>query len=240
ASALATPPATAADLSDYQQVLIEHVDARGRVDYAAVSTSALGEFVDELESTPEPANRTARMAFWINAYNALTIDLVADNYPLSSIKELDGGDPWSARIFTVAGQQVTLNDIEHKILRRMGDPRVHAALNCASMGCPPLLTVAFTEANLDDQLDRASLVWLSTNGVHVHQDSNAVQLSKIFEWYGQDFMTSHHHDIPGIDGHEEAALNFAAEHLPTHAGFLQGGGYAVMYAKYDWSLNSQP
>ena len=232
--------AAAMDTSAYQGVLTAHVDAQGSVDYAAISTAgALDAWLTTLETAAEPSGRDEKMAFWINAYNALTIDLIADNYPLGSIRELDGGDPWESRRFTVAGQLVTLNHIEHMILRPMGDPRIHAAVNCASRGCPPLANTVFTGAGLDTQLNAISASWVGSNGVTIDPDAGQIRLSKIFEWYGDDFVPMSSTDIPGVEGSQEAALNFIAQHLPQHADYIRAGGYMVGYSSYDWGINAR-
>lgn len=237
---LTVAAAAAMDHSDYQGVLSAHVNAQGNVDYAAVKAAgALDSYLTALQTAAEPAEQAAKMAFWINAYNALTIDLIADNFPLSSIRELDGGDPWESRRFTVAGQLVTLNHIEHMILRPMGDARIHAAVNCASRGCPPLYPEAFTSAGLNTQLSAVSTAWLKGNGVTVDADSSTVSLSKIFEWYGDDFVPGIDVDIPGVEGSKEGALNFVIDHLPQHADYLRAGGYTIGYSSYDWGINAQ-
>ncbi len=220
----------------YQGVLDRYVGA-GTVDYAGIAAAgALDGVIMGLETATAPAEKSAKMAFWINAYNALTVDLIADNLPLTSIRDLDGGNPWDARHFTVAGQDVTLNHIEHKILRPLGDPRIHAAVNCASRGCPPLSKTAFTAAGLDAELDAASLAWVSGNGLSIAADGS-VQLNQIFDWYGDDFKADR--DIPGVDGKAEAAICFAIGYLPAHAETLAAGNYAVSHSTYDWSLNSR-
>ena len=234
---LTVAAAAAMDHSGYQAVLSAHVDDKGNVDYAAVQASgALDAYLEGLQTATEPAGQAEKMAFWINAYNALTIDLIADNFPLGSIRELDGGDPWESRRFTVAGQLVTLNHIEHMILRPLGDARIHAAVNCASRGCPPLSRTAFTGASLDTQLNAVSTAWVSTNGVVIDKDAGMVSLNKIFEWYGEDFMPTSQ-DIPGVEGTQEAAISFIATHLPAEAAWLHAGGYTVSYSSYDWGLN---
>ena len=224
---LLIPAALAFDHAPLQQTLTAYVDGSGRVNYAAVhETGALDGYLTALASAAEPAAGPARMAFWINAYNALTIDMMADNWPIASIRDLDNGNPWDARTFTVAGRQVTLNDIEHKILRPMGDPRIHAAVNCASRGCPPLPASAFTAAALDAQLTAASRRWITTNGVRIDANANTVKLNQIFDWYGDDFVPGANGDIPGVDGKQEAALLFAAGLLAEdQAAWLRAGGY---------------
>lgn len=232
--------AAAMDPSGLQETLSAHVDAAGNVNYAAIKAGGtLDGWLTALETETEPSGDSEKMAFWINAYNALTIDLIADNFPLGSIRELDGGDPWESRRFTVAGQLVTLNHIEHMILRPMGDPRIHAAVNCASRGCPPMSRIAFTGAGLDAQLNAVSAAWINANGVTIDPDANMVSLSKIFEWYGEDFLPGSEQDIPGIDGTREAAINFISRYVPQHAEYLRAGGYTVGYSTYDWGVNAQ-
>ena len=240
-SMLLLSAALAQDVGAYREVLVRHVDARGRVDYAALNASdALEPYLESLACAREPAGASDRMAFWINAYNALAMDLAADHYPLASLRELDGGNVWETRPFAVAGRSVTLNHIEHHILRPMGDPRIHAELNCASASCPPLSREPFSGANLDQQLNAAARRWLdSGGGARIDEAAGIVELSPIFEWYGDDFLVGRQRDIPGVEGAEEAALNFVAANLPEHAAWIRAGGYTVEYEQYDWRLNRQ-
>ena len=240
-TALLVTTAFAFDFTAYQAVLDTHVNDGGRVNYAAVKEAgALDATLTALQDAAEPTDRSEKIAFWLNAYNALTIDLIADNFPLASIRDLDGGNPWDTRRFKVAGRMVTLNDIENRILRPMGDPRVHAALNCASIGCPPLSKRAFDGKNLDRQLVAASKRWVEVNGVKVDAANKSVKLSSIFDWYGDDFKGMNDTDIPGFDGKQEGALNFVARYLPEdQAAFLRRGGFALSYSDYNWDVNKQ-
>lgn len=234
-SALAAP----LDVTPWQRVLDTYVSAEGRVDYAGIASShALDPFITSLETATDPEPRPEKMAFWINVYNALTVDLVADSLPLQSIRDLDGGKVWDTRRFRVAARDVTLNEIEQQILRPMGDPRVHVALNCASMGCPPLSKTAYTAANLDNQLQAEARRWMSTTGISVDMAGKKVKLNQIFDWYGGDFTGMNYKDIPGIAGKQEGAVHFCARYLPAEqAEWLKKGGYTVSYAEYDWKLN---
>jgi len=233
--------ACVAEAADLSVVLGQHVDEGGRVAYGAASgDAALEAVVAGLAGVAEPVDRAEKMAFWINAYNVLTVDLVADHWPLESIRDLDNGNPWDARRFTVAGKSVTLNDIEHRILRPMGDPRIHAAVNCASLGCPPLATTPFTAAGLDAELDAASRRWVQTTAVSIDQTKGTVSLSRIFDWYGKDFLATATADVPGIEGKKDAALQFVARYLPKEeAAWLMAGGYAVSWAEYSWVVNAR-
>lgn len=235
---LAGSGAQAAELGT---VFSRHVDARGRVDYAAAAADEeLEAVVAALATAPEPTDPAAKMAFWINAYNVLTVDLVADHWPLGSIRDLDDGKPWDTRRFQVAGREVTLNDIEHRILRPMGDPRVHAAVNCASLGCPPLAVAPFTAGGLDAELDQASERWATTTGVQIDKAARTVKLNRIFDWYGDDFAPGATADVPGVEGKQDAAVQFLVKHLPaSEATWLMAGGYTTSWAGYSWRVNQQ-
>lgn len=226
------------DHAPWQAVLDQHL-AHDRVSYAALGGTALDPYLEQLATADLTGHTDAEvMAFWINAYNALTVDLVAENAGIATIMSLDEGKVWDTRTFTVAGQTLSLNGIEHTVLRPMGDPRVHAALNCASVGCPPLSPTAFTGADLYDQMDAAAHKWVATNAVTI--TPRGVQLNSIFDWYGDDFVGKTPGEIPGVDGKQEAALLFVATYAtPDIAAILRAGGYQVGWQKYDWALNKR-
>ncbi|NOY28420.1 MAG: DUF547 domain-containing protein [Oligoflexia bacterium] len=234
-------PAQALDAGAWQAVLSARVDQQGRVDYAAIHNDGeLEPFLQQLSVATEPAKGPDRIAFWINAYNALTVDLVADNWPLASITALDDGKVWDRRSFTVAGQTVTLNDIEHKHLRPFTDGRIHAALSCASQGCPPLTPTAFSGPDLERQLDTAAARWVSTNAVVIDRTAHAVRFSRIFDWYADDFgdgpssaPTDPNNKLP------QAAAWVAARASPDTAQWLQDRNYSASWNDYSWSVNSQ-
>ena len=223
-----------------QEVLRARV-ARGRVDYAGLKAApqALDAYLAQVAGASLDAmTAPEKMAFLINAYNALTLDLIADEWPLTSIRDLNFGQVWSFRRFRVAGADRSLDDLEHKLLRPMGDPRIHAAVNCASIGCPPLSDTVFTAAGLDGQLDAASRRWAATSTLA----GGTLTVSKIFDWYGDDFVVRYgasRWDIPGLSGKEEAAANFVAAHVPALADAIKRGGYTVAYAPYDWGVNAR-
>lgn len=223
------------------QTLSAHVSAAG-VDYTAIGPTGLDGYLAQLaQADLSGASKDEKVAFWINAYNALTVDLMAENAGVASIRDLDKGKVWDTRSFTVAGKQVSLNDIEHGTLRPMGDPRVHAALNCASKGCPPLPLKPISGATLDADLDAASKRWVATNA-WVIQDER-IALNKIFDWYGEDFVPHYGevHDVPGVSGKKQAALNFIAAHAPNSglAETAKNPGVKVVFGDYDWGLNKR-
>ncbi len=235
--------ARAQDHGAFERLLAAHV-REGRVDYQGLAAKGaeLDTYVQGLAGVSlASTTRAHQMAFWINAYNALTLDLIVDSLPLHSIMDLDGGKVWDTRTWTVAGRQVTLNQIEHTLLRPLNDPRIHAAINCASLGCPSLRPRVFTEVDLDGQLTQTVAAWAVGNGLTVTADK--VGVNRIFDWFGEDFTSGYgpgHFDIPGVDGKPEAAINFLLPHLPVSAQQqLRAGGYVTYWSVYDWALNGQ-
>lgn len=235
---LGTLLAFALSNDDYNEHFLKYRNAKGMVDYQALKEdTAREEWLKELAKATEPSSKNGKLAFWINAYNALTLDLIADNYPLDSIMKLDDGSVWKTRKFTVAGKQVTLDEIENAIIRPMGEPRIHAAVNCASLGCPLLLAKAYEEANLDAQLDEAMTQWVSTNAYQF--EGNKLLLNNIFTWYQADFqkdilggrLPKKHAQYAGI-------LSFIYPYLSAEEKKrVLKGKYEIGIAEYDWSLN---
>ena len=172
----------------------------------------------------------ARLAFWINAYNALAIKGI-----------LDGGSPssWFGRIgyfknttYDVGGRNISLYDLEHKILRPLGEPRIHFAINCASKSCPVLRAEAYRSVDLESQLDDAARVFVNDPSRNrFDQKEKVAHLSKIFDWFDEDFG----------DG-EQAVLKYLARYVadPALATELRSGKWRVEFLDYDWSLNGQP
>jgi hypothetical protein len=170
-----------------------------------------------------------KLALWVNAYNAHTVTLILDNPGILSIMELDGGNVWKERVFAVAGQQVTLNDMEHEHARKLADGRVHAVVNCASKGCPPLPPEPVVSTELPGQLDEAAERWARTNAWSAEGDT--VFLSKIFDWYGDDFLN-------GAVGKEAQAVKFLQNHVNPNDLQTLTGASTYAWQEYDWSLNA--
>lgn len=143
-------------------------------------------------SEPKAWRGNAAKAFWINAYNLLTIDLIIQKNERDSIKKIGGtfGNPWKETHWTIGGADYTLDAIEHKILRPMGDPRIHAAINCASLSCPDLRAEPYLAATLDAQLDDQMRIFLRSEKKGLRRDGNALTVSKIFDWFEKDFKPS--------------------------------------------------
>ncbi len=219
------------DHSIYNQLLQKYVHGH-RVDYSGFQReeTVLDQYLDQLSATdPATLTRNQAMAFYINTYNAFTIKLILTQYPdLNSIKELGGffSGPWSKEFIPLNGRTVTLDYIEHEVLRpRYKDPRIHFAVNCASKGCPPLRNSAYTGADLERQLDEQTIAFINTPD-RTHFKDNTLYVSKIFDWFGEDFN----------DNPEAFVRQYAQGELKRA---LDGavGRIKVSYLSYDWTLN---
>jgi hypothetical protein len=193
---------------------------------------ALDRYLKHLQDTSVSSlNRAEQRAFWLNLYNAATVKVVLDHYPVDSIREIDisglfSSGPWDAELVTVEGVGITLNDIEHRILRPIyQDPRLHYAVNCASIGCPNLQPEPFTADNYERLVNRGATSYINhPRGVDI--TSEPIVLSSIYRWFAEDFGG----DINGVMDH---LLQYAE---PELAAFLRDYDGTIDYA-YDWSLN---
>ncbi|SON48117.1 DUF547 domain-containing protein [Vibrio tapetis] len=216
---------------DWQQFLDDYLVLEGQhhlVTYANVSNpdkKQLQNYIDQLALVdPRQYSKKEQYAYWVNLYNALTIDLILDNYPIESITKLGGFfsfGPWGDELVTVAGKSLTLNDIEHRILRPIWqDPRTHYAVNCASLGCPNLQQTAFTAQNTNVLLEQAAHEFINSDkGVKL--SASSTQLSSIYDWFKTDF------------GADEAAL---LKHIQQYRPDIKELVGKVRY-DYDWNLN---
>jgi hypothetical protein len=252
-------PALAGGFSydDYAAVLEARVDDNARVDYAGLKQSPerLERFTNALAGLPretyEEWGTPERIAFWINAYNALTLKLIVDNYPIkasllrklvfpaNSIRQIPGA--WKGVKFTVMGEEMTLDHIEHQILRREFDePRIHVALVCAAVSCPPLRREPYRGADLDHQLDDQARRFLSRpDALIVDREKGVVRLSAIFDWFKDDFVKQYRGG--GRDDRPTAAvLDFVSRYAGDEVRqFIENGDFKVEYLDYDWTLNEQ-
>lgn len=172
----------------WQELLEKHVSENGNVNYSGFKSDSrqLRSYIDSL-TLKMPKNEWSKedkLAYWINAYNALTIDLILRNYPTESIKDIK--DPWDQRLWKFGDKWQNLNDIEHKILRKMNEPRIHFAIVCASESCPKLQNEAFTASNFEEQLTNATKEFLSDSSKN-ELSKDRIKLSKIFKWFKKDF-----------------------------------------------------
>lgn len=199
-----------------------------------------------------------RLAFWINAYNAFTIKAIIDHYPIKrsftlvgifyapsdSILQIKG--VWTKLQFRALGNMVTLGEIEHETLRKkFNEPRIHMAINCASISCPDLRNEAYTPEKLEEQLADASRNFVNNpdKGVYVNEQSGKVKLSKIFKWFGDDFINNYGSKklFNNYSLKENAVLNFTSEYIESEEvkEYLMNNKLKIGYLGYDWHLNEQ-
>lgn len=208
-------------------------DGRTNIAYSKVSAAdktAFYALVDQLEAVNvDQLNRQQQLAYWINLYNAATVEVVLRAYPVSSILYIRDGllpsGPWDRKVLRVKGEQLSLNNIEHGILRPIfKDPRVHFAVNCASFGCPNLALEAYEPATLGAQLDAGARGYVNDpRGLAVK--NNALVASRIFDWYGADF------------GGPAGVLAFARRFGTPQTVRALAGRTKIDSFDYNWSLN---
>ena len=219
----------------FNQVLQEHVDKKGRVDYTKLKANPekLERYLDLLAvAKPKELSYNAQLAFWVNAYNALVIKGVIDHYPTTSVRKVKPFRGFFYRLkFQVAGKTYTPNQIEHGIIRtEFVDPRIHFVLVCASTSCPPIKNSAFSAETIEEHLETATFNFVQNpEQVRIDRAKRRVYLSKIFKWYDDDFTE-------GYDG----VVDFLTDYLsPEDAEFLASTDIEFHYLDYDWTLNDQ-
>lgn len=206
----------------FDNLLKENISENGGTNYKGfIKSKTL--FKSYLTSLSEklPQNNWSKenkLAYWMNAYNAFTIKLIIDNYPTKSIKNIK--DPWNKRFFMLGGKWYNLNEIEHKILRKMNDPRIHFGINCASFSCPTLSNKAFTAENVYQQLNLLAYQFINDKKRNTITE-NTVQISKIFQWFGKDFKT------------EGTLIDYLNKYSDIHIAKKA----KINFKKYDWNLN---
>ena len=223
----------ALDHSIYANLLNKYVH-QGNVDYRGfkMEESKLDQYLKVLENVDSKRlSRNEQFAFYINAYNAWTIKLILSGYPgIKSIKDLGNilKTPWKKKICRIDGDVITLDDIEHNILRpRFKDPRVHFAINCAALSCPPLWSQPFLGSTLDRQLDDATRAFIN-NPKRNYLKGNTLYVSRIFKWFGKDFND----DVIGF------FLKYADGNLKKELE-VKKNSIKIKYLNYDWSLNGK-
>ena len=174
--------------SSWNSLLQKYVSNKGHVNYKAFKSNRneLVNYITYLgDHMPQDFwTREDKLAYWINAYNAMTIDLILRHYPVKSIKDIK--KPWEQRFWKLGEKWYHLNEIEHQILRKMAEPRIHFAIVCASFSCPKLQNSAYTASSIDKQLTNATKVFLADKKRN-DISQNSLRLSKIFQWFAKDF-----------------------------------------------------
>ena len=207
----------------WNELLKNHVSENGNVDYKGFKKDqvALESYLELLsKNLPEKSwTKNATLAYWINAYNAFTVKLILDNYPVKSITNLSGGKPWDVKNIELAGKKYSLNNIENDIIRpTYKDARIHFAVNCAAVSCPPLSNTAFTEANINDLLNTRTKNFINSSANTI--TASKIRISKIFDWYKADFE-----DVP-------AFINkYSTIKTITNTG--------IEFNEYNWNLNEK-
>jgi hypothetical protein len=248
------------DYSNYADVLKNFVDDKGMVDYEGLKAESdqLDSFVNDLSGVKseeyETWTKEQKIAFWLNAYNGLTLKVIIEHYPIesswlksliypkNSIRQIDG--VWDEITHNVTGKKMTLEHIEHEILRKkFNEPRIHMALVCAAMGCPPLRREPYVGSRLDSQFDDQTRIFLSDpKKFKIDTSRNSVYVSSIFKWFAEDFGEKYgdKERIAGKSREESAVIHFIAQYLSKDKQeYLLNGKYRIKYLDYDWSLNEQ-
>jgi hypothetical protein len=237
---LSTPSAFAFDFSSWDGLLKKYVAPKtiNGVKLQAVDYKKLGKdqaykkLIKDLENTSLSSIKTReeKLTFWINAYNIMAAKMVLDHYPVESIK--DAGSlftaVWKKDVGVIAGKMRTLNEIEHEILRKMNEPRIHVAIVCASVSCPDLRSEAYTVDKLDSQLDDQLKLFLvnAEKGLRVDTKKGRIYLSSIFKWFKEDFES------------KGGVRKYLAPYAPeTAKASLKNNKLSVYYLDYDWGLN---
>ena len=218
-----------AQTSIFDSLLQKNVDKTGRVDYQSLKNNEtlLDNYLAYIQNN-EPTKEWSsnkKKAFWINTYNAYTIKIILNNYPLKSIRDIkiDGETAWKIPFVKIGQKRYTLDQIEHKILRKkFNDPRIHVGINCASVSCPRLWNFAFTEDNIASSLDNLMKVFINDTTRNKISKNN-VALSEIFNWFSKDFIKN------------GTIINY----LNTYAAIKISEKASIKHLTYDWSLNKK-
>jgi hypothetical protein len=207
--------------------LKKYVTSDGHVNYQAIikNKTELNKYMTLLKNSHpnDKWTENERKAYWINAYNAFTIKLIIDNYPIKSIKDISGAlkSPWDINFITIENQIYSLADIEHKILRKeFNDPRIHFAINCASVSCPRLLNEAFLAENLDQQLNKTAEGFVNDSSRNKISAGSA-EVSSIFNWFSEDFTKK----------------GTIVDFLNLYSKIKIKAKTKVKYLDYNWNLN---
>lgn len=217
------------DHEPFDALLKSYVDGKGQVAYAKLKSNEadlakLDAYIETLAKSDFEGKRRARLAAYINAYNANVIRKVINDYPTKSVMKLD--DFFKSKDITVGGKKMSLDHLENKIIRpKFKEPRIHFVLVCAAKSCPKLHRKAATEKNVNSLMEGATKAFIPQATT---VDGKTVTTSKLFTWFKDDFA--------GSAGSVEAYL---AKYLPDHAELLKSGEAKLKFAHYDWALNKQ-
>ena len=206
----------------WNELLEKHVRKNGRVDYRGLRSDRekLDRYLKMLSTQSPDENWSAAelLAYYINLYNAYTVDLILRNYPVESIKDIDA--PWTKEFVKVGDTEISLGGIENSILRKMNEPRIHFVINCASISCPKLMNEAYTADKIEQQLEKATKEFINSDKNEISADS--ARISSIFDWYKGDYTQNGMSLIEYINQYSEIKINPDAK---------------ITYKEYNWDLN---
>jgi len=216
--------ATSLDHSTFDTLLKKYVAKNGDVNYKGFKNNIekLNYYISYLEDQKPSKNWSVetQLAYFINVYNANTIKLILDNNPTKSIKDIN--NPWLKKRFKIGNKSFSLAGLENGILRKMNEPRIHFAVNCASASCPKLLDVAYTQKNVMELMERATKAFIN-NPTKNKLDANSAKISEIFKWYKNDFT-------------ENGSI---LDYINKYSNVTVNANTKIEYLEYDWSLNEQ-
>lgn len=220
---------------DYDLLLKNNVKD-GLANYKSIKENpeSLNSYLDTLAkvdvTTFNKWSEKQRLTYLINLYNAATIKLIVDNYPVKSIKDInkERQGPWKLEVVNLFGKKISLDHLEHEIIRKnYNDPRIHFALVCAAVGCPKLPNEPFVASTLNQQLDNRTKLFLSEKDKnYIDENQKTVYLSSIFDWFASDFIKTH-----------GSVLGFFREYLPAEEAKKINSDYSLKFSEYDWNLN---
>ena len=230
------------EFSDWDILLGKYVKADlidgislNSVSYGKLSLDPVFNKLDKSLSLFSPSKLTTdqeKLAFWINVYNIFAVKIVINNYPLKSIKDVGGffKSVWKVKAGTVGGKKYSLDEIEHGILRKMGDPRIHTAIVCASISCPNLTKKSYSSENLNKQLDMQMKDFLANPNkgmrININEQPGKIFLSQIFNWFAQDFKSS------------GGVRNFISLYVSKeNRNVIKNPQYSISYMDYNWAIN---
>lgn len=209
--------------SIWNTLTLNNVSKKGKVNYTGFKSKIkdLEKYLNQLATiTPQKDwSKNEKLAYWFNLYNASTVKLITQNYPVKSIKDINGGKPWDKKFIISGKNTYSLNEIENTIVRaNFNEPRLHVAFNCAAVSCPKLLNGAFIANTLNHQLNMLSNSWINDVSKNIIS-ANEIKISKIFEWYKVDFKEG---IIPFVNKYSSQKVNTNAK---------------ILYLEYNWALN---
>ncbi|MEZ4874243.1 MAG: DUF547 domain-containing protein [Flavobacteriaceae bacterium] len=217
------PTVNLIDHSDWDALLKKYVDENGLVNYDGFlnERDALKKYLNKLAENAPASSWSVEelLAYYINLYNAATVELILENYPVKSIKDIGGA--WTKPRVTVGDKMLSLGGIENGILRKMNEPRIHFAINCASFSCPVLLNEAYTATRMESQLEKAAFRFINGDKNNITPDNP--KLSQIFNWYAKDFKVNGKKEVVG--------------YINKYSKIKIVEGAKLSYLKYNWNLN---